>query len=141
MKTVRTMKRWMGLTACLLLAAACLCATACQIGIHGSWPVLWVDEGHPGPRHAYYYYPDARVYYDPGPSVYYWQESDGWRSDRRLPSHIVVGRERRVRFDSDADRPYIVHDRVVERFHPREDTRPPAPRDERRPEPRDERRR
>jgi hypothetical protein len=112
----------------LLTTALCLCATACLIGIHGNWPVLWVDEGHPGPRHAYYYYPDAEVYYDPGPSLYYWHENDRWRSDNRLPDRIVIGREKRVRFESDAEKPYIMHDRVIERYHSRENIPPPPPR-------------
>jgi hypothetical protein len=111
----------------LLLAVLLVCMTACVITARGPGAVMWVDESHPGPRHAYYYYPDESIYFDPGLSLYYWHENDGWHHDRRSPRHIVS--KRRVRFDSDADRPYLMHDKVSERYRPGERPgRPPEKR-------------
>jgi len=109
----------------LLASALSICLSGCTISGHWRLPVVWVDEHHRAPVHRYYYYPDQGVYYDPGPSVYYWRENDNWRSDRRLPKQVKVNRRRRYRFDSDADRPYNVHDRVAENVRSRDHSRQP----------------
>ena len=100
----------------LLLGISSMCMTSCTITSRWSVPVVRMDESHRRPQHVYYYYPDARVYYDPGPSLYFWFENNSWQSNRRLPSHIRAP-QKRVRFKSDADRPYNVHEKVVQRFH------------------------
>lgn len=115
----------------LMFLQLALLATVLSLGLSGcmvrrageSRPVVWVDEQLPGPMHQYEYYPNQMVYYDRGPAQYYWQEKGSWRSGRRLPSHIKLDRRRRVRFDSDSDRPYAVHNRVVEDYTSRERTR------------------
>jgi len=101
----------------LLLAVSSICMTACMITAQWHLPVVWVDDNHhqQRPQHNYYYYPDVNVYYDPGPSIYFWFENDNWHHDRRLPSHIRVPKNH-IRFRSDADKPYNVHDKVVERY-------------------------
>ena len=99
----------------LLLAVLSTSIMACSLvaGIHA--PVVWTDQEHHGPRHHYYYYPDQNIYYDVNLSLYYWQENGSWHNGRNHPKHIVP--TRRVRFKTDADRPYNVHDRVEKRFN------------------------
>ena len=82
-----------------------MCITACVITASGRGPVMRVDENRPGPRQAYYYYPDEGIYYDISLSLYYWQDNNGWHNDRRPPRHIVP--KRRVRLET--DRPYLRH--------------------------------
>jgi len=106
--------------AILLASALSICLSGCTISGHWRLPVVWVNEQHQRPVHHYYYYPDQEVYYDRGPSVYYWREGGDWRSDRRLPTHVRVDRRRRFRFESDADRPGSVHDRVANNVRARE---------------------
>lgn|GEM_PF-6637366 len=102
----------------LLLAVLPLCMTGCIVTARGGWGGIWVDESHHGHSHAYFYYPDAMVYFDPSVSIYYWSDHGAWHHGPHLPPHIVVHHERRVRFETDADRPYKVHERVIERYHP-----------------------
>jgi len=103
----------------LLLAVLTICVTACVIRarvptVEIGLGEVWVDEAHHHPLHDYYYYPDVGVYFDPVPGLYFWLDGGRWISGPRLPGHIVIhgGRER---FRTDADRPYVVHERVVER--------------------------
>ena len=109
----------------LLLVVSSMCMTSCALTARWSVPVVRMEESHQRPQHDYYYYPDASVYYDPGPSLYFWFENNSWHSNRRLPSHIVVPK-RRVRFKSDADMPYRVHEKVVERYRSDERARHPG---------------
>lgn len=99
----------------LLIAVLATCVTGCRIRGHVDWPVIWVDEGHHGVSHEYYYYPDSEVYFDPGLHFWYWREGGEWRHGDRVPRDMRLGR--REGFRSDADRPYALHDRVTERFH------------------------
>lgn len=112
-----------GLTGCVLSARG-----------HLDVPVLWVDVDHHSVSRDYYYYPDAQVYFDPGVRFYYWRDGGEWRHGPRVPGGVVLRSESRVRFRSDAEQPYRVHDRVVQRFRSTEDRRGPAmqPRGERR---------
>ena len=110
----------------LLLAVSSICMTACMVNAQWRLPV-WIDDNHHQhqPQHDYYYYPDVNVYYDPGPSIYFWFENDNWHHNRRLPSHIRVPK-RHIRFRSDADRPYNVHEKVVERYRSDEKVKKPS---------------
>ena len=102
----------------LLLAVLCIAMTGCVVTARGGWPVVWVGEEHNYPTHKYYYYPDVDVYFDPVPGLYFWFGGDQWISGPVLPSPLVIQGRGVIRFRSDADRPYIVHRRVTERFGP-----------------------
>lgn len=100
--------------------------TACVITARPDLPVIWVDDHFEHRRHEVYYYPSAEVYFYPSIGFYYWQEGGRWRCERHLPPTISIGIGSRVRFQTDAERPYSVHSRVVERFGGR-GVHPPSP--------------
>ena len=106
-------KALLGMVAIAMLAA---CITGCVVTTRGhvEWPVIWVDAEHHSASHTYYYYPGEEVYFDPGLSFYYWRDGGDWRHGREYPRGMRLGG--RQRFESDAERPYGVHDRVVQRF-------------------------
>ena len=108
----------------LLLAALPLLMTGCIVSAQGGWGGVYVDERHHHvSTHAFVYYPDAMVYFDPGVSIYYWSDHGVWRHGPHLPPHVVIAHDRGYRFESDAREPYRVHDRVSEHFRP--GARPP----------------
>lgn len=78
--------------------------------------IIYVDRSHPHASHVYYYYPREKVYYDPAARLYYWPKKHGWGEGDRLPKKIKIRSEDQIIFESDAARPYDVHERVVERF-------------------------
>lgn len=99
----------------LLLAVSSMYMTACLITTRYYSPVLWVDDHHHRPQHNYYYYPDVNVYYDPDLSLYFWFDNNRWYNNRMLPNHIRIP-QNHIRFKSDADKPYQVHEKVVEHY-------------------------
>lgn len=100
-----------------------LLVPGCYYGFVASGPAVpmggadtyYVDEGHHGALHDYYYYPGAGVYFDPIAISWYWHEGGGWHHGRDLPHHYRINERDRVSFHTDARHPYDMHDRVQRR--------------------------
>jgi hypothetical protein len=57
-------------------------------------------------KHAYYYYPDAYVYFDISRMVYFYLEGDIWRMSASLPHSLHVRLGEHVTIAMDTHKPY-----------------------------------
>ncbi len=89
----------------------------------------WVEgeQGGPPPhapawgrraRHAYRYYPDHEVYYDPGRRLYHYRERETWRSTVTLPPLFGVGLGVSVSLETEREEPWIHEHEVVYKKYP-----------------------
>ncbi|MDH5633732.1 MAG: hypothetical protein OEZ10_12160 [Gammaproteobacteria bacterium] len=73
-------------------------------------------EHRPKRAHRYQYYPDARVYFDPARSVYFYQKGGAWISAPRLPRELKVNLGSGVSMDLDVADPYKLHREHLKQF-------------------------
>lgn len=66
-------------------------------------------------KKRYLYYPDQKVYFQPGTKVYYYNKGGKWTKTRRLPLNIRVRGQKAVQIETQEDTPYKMH-----RFHSRD---------------------
>src|SRR5690348_17254251 len=119
------MKRLRLLGLLLLTSGAVILWGGCTYEEHRPYAY---EPGPYGPNYyAWYYYPDAEVYYEPNRQVYWWRDRDEWRSGPRAPGGIEL--RSHVRVD--------IHEREPWRHH--EEIRREYPRHERREERQEER--
>ena len=78
---------------------------------HGG-PPPWAPAHGYRAKHAYQYYPQSEVYYEPARGSYFWYEAGGWQVGVRLPEHIRLDSSGQVTLDMDSDQPYRYHDAV-----------------------------
>lgn len=76
------------------------------------WAPAHGDRGH----NHYIYYPHSEVYYSPVRHVWYYRDDEDWRVSYRLPSIYLGDLADGVSIYLDADRPYVDHDVVRERY-------------------------
>lgn len=103
------------------LAFTLLLSSCLFVGTSGrQHEVYYVDQTHPrASHHVFYYYPSSRVYYNPSSQEYFWYDRDEWHSGHHLPDYITIRESDREVFESDADRPYEVNERIVREYRPR----------------------
>jgi len=79
---------------------------------------IYVDDLHPrtDQQRAFFYYPDARVYFDPNIREFFWFEGGIWVNGPALPKSIVASDLTRIAFESDAERPQMVDSKVQAAF-------------------------
>src|SRR5690349_18475788 len=87
---------------------------------------IYVDDQHPrtDQQRVFFYYPDARVYFDPNIREFFWFEGGIWVNGPALPKNIVASDLTRIAFESDAERPQMVDSKVQAAFSG--DNRPAA---------------
>lgn len=95
-------RHWLIVIVALLVMQGCIVAPAPP---HGYGPREH-DRGY-GHRnmYRYYYYPDARVYFDLDRRLYFYLD-DGWRRSERLPRSLHVHLNGPVTLEMDLDEPY-----------------------------------
>src|SRR5690242_5839068 len=79
---------------------------------------IYVDDQHPrtDQQRVFFYYPDARVYFDPNIREFFWFEGGIWINGPALPKNIVASEQTRIAFESDAERPQMVDSKVQVAF-------------------------
>lgn len=112
-------KKWIVLLCSLLLVVT---LTACGgtragIGHVGGEPQVKTTKTHGPPPHApahgyrakyaYYYYPDAYVYYCTSRKQYFYLEGDRWVVTVSLPQRILVRLGTSVVIEMDSEKPYM----------------------------------
>ena len=73
-------------------------------------------ERHPKRAHRYQYYPDARVYFDPAKSVYFYMKGGNWISAPKLPRELRVNLGSGVSMEMDVATPYKLHQEHLKQF-------------------------
>lgn len=117
----------------LLVSLSCgvfmISFTACSLnsaGIQLGERVPIVKSGPPrhAPAHgyrakyAYYYYPDAYVYWDISREIYFYLEGDTWRMSVSLPDSLRLSLGDHVAIEMDSDKPYIYFDSHKKKYPP-----------------------
>ena len=76
--------------------------------------------GRRAQQYRYYYYPEARYYFDIGRSLYFYLDSrGGWSVSARFPSHLHRYRDSHyVEIEMDIDRPYHRHNDHRKKYPP-----------------------
>jgi hypothetical protein len=83
-----------------------------------SGPPPWAPAHGHRAKHQYYYYPEPRVYFDLGRSLYFYYSGGSWRASVALPSGIHISVGEHVALEMDTDRPYLYHSDVEKRYPP-----------------------
>lgn len=81
-------------------------------------PPPWAPAHGYRAKHHYYYYPDARVYYDAGRKVYFYPVNGDWNMSAALPAGIQINRRDYTVLDMDTDKPYKYHSEVAKNYPP-----------------------
>jgi len=81
-------------------------------------PVPWAPSPTEVARHAYRYFPDVEVYFDPGRSLYFYMEMNTWRSAPALPTRIVIQGLPWAELKMNDDTPYRYHESVRKHYPP-----------------------
>ena len=69
-------------------------------------PPPWAPAHGHRAKYAYYYYPDAYVYYCTSREQYFYLEGDRWVVTVSLPQRVLVRLGTRVFIEMDSERPY-----------------------------------
>ena len=83
-----------------------------------SGPPPWAPAHGYRAKHRYRYYPDPRVYFDTGRSLYFYYDGRSWQASVSLPSGIRISAGDYVTLDMDTDRPFQYHSDVEKRYPP-----------------------
>ncbi len=83
-----------------------------------SGPPPWAPAHGLRAKHHYYYYPESRVYFDAGRSLYFYYYGSGWQASVSLPSGIRISAADYVSLDMDVDKPYLYHSDIEKRYPP-----------------------
>jgi hypothetical protein len=67
-------------------------------------------------RYFYYYYPASYVYYSKDRQMYYYLENDDWKICAFLPSNFKKNLGKRIRLDTDTNKPYLYHNQHIKKF-------------------------
>lgn len=81
-------------------------------------PPPWAPAHGYRAKHRYYYYPDALVYYDMDRKVYFYPSGGEWRMSAALPPAIRLDVRSYTLLEMDADRPYVHHSQVTQKYPP-----------------------
>jgi hypothetical protein len=81
-------------------------------------PPPWAPAHGHRAKHHYYYYPESRVYFDVGRSLYFYFYGGAWQVSVSLPSGIHISAGEYVRLEMGVDRPYLHHSDVEKRYPP-----------------------
>ena len=81
-------------------------------------PPPWAPAHGYRAKHQYRYYPEARVYYDTGRSLYFYYEGGRWGASVSLPSSIRINVSDYVSLEMDTDEPYRYDSDVVKKYPP-----------------------
>ena len=81
-------------------------------------PPPWAPTHGHRAKHRYQYYPESRVYFDVGRSLYFYHYGGGWQASVSLPPGIHISAAERISLDMDVDRPYLYHSDVEKRYPP-----------------------
>ncbi len=80
-------------------------------------PPPWAPaHGYRAKQHSYVYYPEAEVYYAPESRMWFWLSGGNWRFGASLPVEYRPYTTGGVSIVLEADRPYVQHTYVVERY-------------------------
>ena len=111
-------KKWMILFCSVLVVVFLTSCSVTRVGIGtgGGEPQVRTTKPHGPPPHApahghrakyaYYYYPDAYVYYCTSREQYFYLEGDRWVVTVSLPQRVLVRLGTRVVIEMDSERPY-----------------------------------
>lgn len=75
-------------------------------------PPPWAPASGFRRNRAYYYYPDADVYFRPADRVWFYLEGREWRFGASLPTSLQVDFDHSVPLVMETDRPYLFHDQI-----------------------------
>ena len=81
-------------------------------------PPPWAPAHGYRAKHQYRYYPEARVYYDTGRSLYFYYEGGRWGASVSLPSSIRINVSDYVSLEMDTDEPYRYDSDVIKKYPP-----------------------